>query len=194
MKLWKAVRVPLMVVLLASAVGAHAWRLGRASGIREQIGGPGKYKTALVEWQDMEKKKVVVCLNDGANGYAFWIQLAPQFRHYTHGTKVFVAEYESNLSIKSAMDAARTWCAEDLEGGDTRITGGDLKPRADDGDTTDEADKNKLTHEEIILLAEREEYFQLRKSVNDQALLIQKLQERIARAEEASAVPARGDR
>jgi len=193
MRVWKSVRVPLMVVLMMGAIGAHAWRQGRAAGIREQIGGPGKYKTAIVEWQDFQKKKVVLCLNDGCYGYAFSIQLAPEFRHYTHGTKVFVADYESNPSIRAAMDAARQWCADDLEGGDTRITGGDLKPRADDGDTAEE-EEVKLDNEQLIKLAEHQEYLQLRRTVNEQALRIQQLQERIAQADASPAVPARIER
>ena len=193
MRVWKSVRVPLMVALLMAAIGAHAWKMGRASGVREQIGGPGKYRTAIVEWQDYQKKKVVLCLNDGSNGYAFWIQLAPEYRHYTHGTKVFVADYESNPSIRTAMDSARQWCAADLEGGDSRITGGDLKPRADDDDTA-EPEKVKLDNGELIKLAEHEEYLQLRRTVNEQALRIQQLQERIARAEASPAVPPRVER
>lgn len=178
-KMWRAVRVPVLLVLLGTAATIHACKEGRNAGIREKIGGPGTFRTALVEWQDFSEKKVVVYLNDGANGYAFWMKLDPRFRHYSMKPKVFVCDNEYEADIKEKMDWAREWCRDDKEGHDTRIIGGELKPRADD----DEAPAGLDEREWHLIQHDRDCLKQARIDVDNLAHERDRLRRRIAELE-----------
>lgn len=146
-KWWIRFRLAIMVTLMTVAAFFAGKNLGHREGISEQIGGPGTFQTALVEWRDINQRKVVLYLNDGANGYATWMELKPEFRHYTLSCKVFVADNSSAGGIHQCLDFAREWCDDDKEGGDTRVLGGDLKPRADDGDDIVIEDKDQFSRE-----------------------------------------------
>ncbi len=147
MKWWIKIRLPIMVTLMTVAAFAAGRNLGHREGISEQIGGPGTFQTALVEWRDINRRKVVLYLNDGANGFATWLELKPEFRHYTVSCKVFVSDNTNYAGIRTCLEFARDWCDNEWEGGDTRVTGGDLKPRADDGDDIVIEDKDLFSRE-----------------------------------------------
>jgi hypothetical protein len=182
-KKWRAVRVHVMLALMGAAATAHAWKAGREAGIREQIGGPGRYKTALVEWQDYSERKVVLYLNDGANGYAFWMKLNPAYRHYTAASKVFVCDNESPEDMREKLEWAREWCRDDKEGHDTRIIGGELKPRADDGDlvVVGNGDLDEMEH--LLIRYDRQCLKEAREAVSELALERDRLRARISALE-----------
>jgi hypothetical protein len=92
----------------------------------------------------------------------------PRFMHYTYDAKIFGCNNEDDQSIRECLDKARDWCKNEWDGGDTRIMGGELKPRGDD-DAVD-ADRGNVVSdspEYIELRSGREEIQQLRKDVQD---------------------------
>jgi hypothetical protein len=164
MKLWVKIRVHVLLALCGVASTMHAWNDGRKAGVQQKIGGPGEFRTAIVEWQDFNTKKVVLYLNDGANGYAFWMKLDPGFLHYTAAAKVFVCDNEDPVDMKEKLDWAREWCREDKEGHDSRIIGGELKPRADDDEAPaglDERDWHAIQYDRECLEQARKDISQL---------------------------------
>lgn len=174
-KWWVRSRLAIMMTLVPVAAFLAGKNVGHREGIARQIGGPGSFQTALVEWQDFNDRKVVLYLNDGANGYTFWFRMEPGFVHYSYAAKVFTCDNTNRESIKAAMDRARDWCKNEWDGGDTRIVGGWLKDRADDGDTSKERDKGTESFEFLEQLAEHDELMQLRKDVGAMALTIENL-------------------
>lgn len=169
--MWNKIRVPVAVVLMTVAAFLVGKNLGYREGIAVKYGGPGTFKTAIVEWQDYSERKVVLYLNDGANGYAFWFQMDPRYKHYSYSAKVFAANNEQSESIKNAMDNARDWCKNEWEGGDTRISSGEWKPRGDaDAELLDSKTVVVGSNEWLELVALREAIEQARK---DNAELLQ---------------------
>lgn len=168
---WERIRIPLMVALMTVAAFFGGKNVGHREGISQQIGGPGSFQTALVEWRDTNKRKVVVYLNDGAYGYATWIELKSDFYHYTTACKVFTGDNTTREGIRECMDKARDWCDNEWEGGDTRITGGDLKPRADDGDEDIVIeDKDEFSRQRQRWKDDREALDRARQDVSDLVL------------------------
>lgn len=161
---WTKLRVPFALLLLPVAGYQVGKNLGFREGIEVKYGGPGSYQTAVVEWQDFGQRKVVLYLNSGADGYAFWFQLDPQYRHYSYCAKVFTCDNTSHEDIKRAMDTARDWCKNEWDGGDTRIVRGSMKPRGDEDAL--EADRGTVlqgTSEYVELISGREDISRLRK-------------------------------
>ena len=166
---WSQVRILVLAALLAPAAYLAGENLGYRDGIKAQIGGPGQFTTAIVEWQDTSKRKVVVYLNDGANGYSFWLTLNPGYLHYTAAAKIFTCDNTNRDSIRECLERGRAWSRDDLEGHESRIIGGSLKPRADD-DSTPETEATEILHAK--LKAQEDEIEILRADVNRMALKI----------------------
>ncbi len=179
--MWEKVRVLILAALLMPSAYLVGNNLGYREGIARQIGGPGQFAIARVErpipW---DLTKVVVYLNDGANGYSFWMSLRPKFVHYTAAAKVFTCDNTNRQSIRECMESSRAWARDDWEGHDSRIVGGELKPRADDGDSA-EADKDsEFSLDTALRQSEREELALLRRDVNEMALTIDSLRRQLA--------------
>jgi len=177
--LWIKTRVHIMLVLFGVAGTVHAWKTGRESGISEKIGGPGQFRTAIVEWQNYSEKKVVVYLNDGGHGYAFWMKLDSNYLHYSMKPKVFVCNNEDPFDVKAKLELAREWCRDDKEGNDTRIMGGELDwtpPETVPLTDLDEMEWHLIQHDRDCLA-------QARKDVSDLALERDRLRARLAQYE-----------
>jgi hypothetical protein len=178
--MWKQLRTPIAVLLVPIAAFLVGKNLGYRDGVAVKYGGCGTYRNAIVEWQDMSERKVVLYLNSGADGYAFWFKMDPNFRHYSYAAKVFTCNNEDDQSIRECMDRARDWCKNEWDGGDTRILGGELKPRGDDDAV--EADKGNVlsfSHEYIELVSGRAEIQQLKKDVQDLIVERSRLRKRL---------------
>ena len=175
MKHLKKARLPVALALLGLASVLWAWKLGRQEGLKIQVSGDLLYQKAITEWQDPDGKKVVVYLSTGSTGYAFWLELNPEYRHYTHQTKLFSCENSDPESVKVAMDRAREWSSRDLDGGDTRFR--DRKYVRPEADPTlvavDEAgfvaDVDGYIKDSVVR-AEHHELVELRETVNQLAL------------------------
>lgn len=161
MKTWSRIRVHVLLLLVGTASTIYAWKEGRKEGVRIKIGGPGEFRTAVVEWADTSERKVIVYLNDGGNGYAFWMKLDAGYLHYSAKTKVFVCNNEDPVDIKEKLDTAREWCRDDKEGHDTRIIGGEKRPRPDDEPAPltdlDEAEWHLIMHDRECLKQARQD-------------------------------------
>ena len=175
MKHLKKARLPVALALMGLASVMWAWRLGRHEGLQLQVSGDLLYQKAITEWQDPDGKKVVVYLSTGSTGYAFWLELNPEYRHYSYQTKLFTCQNFDPESVKVAMDRAREWAARDIEGGDTRIRDRKyLRPQADpDLVAVDQAGfvatPDRLIQDAIVK-AEHLELLELRDTVNRLAL------------------------
>jgi len=180
---WKKIRVLVLAVLLMPAAYLVGNNLGYRQGIQAKIGGPGEFTTAAIEWHDPGKRKVVVYLNDGANGYSFWMTLNPAFVHYTSAAKVFTCDNTNPDSIRQCLDKSRAWARDDWEGHDSRIVGGELKPRADEieEDGFVVVSNQREAVQDGIRQTRREEVEILRKQVNRMALEIENLKLKLER-------------
>lgn len=164
--MWTKIRVPLLLVLMVSGAYVAGRKHGFRAGIVETIGGNADVSTPIVEWADISKRKVVVYLSDGCDGYSFYMTLDPKFRHYTAASKVFTCDNTDTESIKACMDKSRAWARDDWEGGDTRIVAGEFFEERNDIDRQ-------------IRSAEMEELEILREDVNRMALQIQNLKSQL---------------
>jgi len=122
--MWNRIRGPLLAALLCIAAALGSWRGGYAAGRTSQVGWPARFDSASVEWQEESPRRAVVWLNDGGHGYAFGVQLLPNFKDYTEATRVFAFGNEDAEARRLSLDAARNWCRREWNWSETRASAG----------------------------------------------------------------------
>ncbi len=178
---WNQIRLLVLAALLMPSAYMVGKNLGYREGIAAQIGGPGSFRTALVEWRDMHSRKVVLYFNDGANGYSTFLELRPEYRHYTFGAKVFTGDNTTKEGIKNCLDSARQFCDNDPDFGDTRVSQGDRYRAYSTDETTATVEAFDCVRD-LVEKARGEEYqelLQLREDTEKMARKIERLERQI---------------
>lgn len=164
METWTKIRGPLLALLLCTGPALLAWRAGYSAGRESQVGRPGHFQTASVEWQDEAHQRAVVWLTDGSHGYVFGIQPLSHFHDYSEATRIFTFENSDTDAQRLAIDSARGWCRREWNWTQTRAAAGKMFTVNDY-----EEPGTGITMIELRRKDEEKEYLDLRAAVQELA-------------------------
>lgn len=103
---WKKIRPWIMVLLLIVAAYLVGQNLGYRRGIAEQLGGEGRFRTAVVEWFP-DNRNVLLYLNNGSRGFAFSLPLEGPYLHYRREVSVWTCRHGNYAQMKNVADWVR---------------------------------------------------------------------------------------
>lgn len=106
MKFWKNIRLWILATLLIVAAYCVGQNLGYRRGIAEQLGGEGRFRTAVVEWFP-DSRHVLLYLNNGSRGFAFSLPLEGTYLHYRSEISVWSCEHGNYAQMRNVSDWVR---------------------------------------------------------------------------------------